>query len=142
MQLISSIVLIIFRTKKGIDLFSKWTNKSFIYFRNDSSFNFMLFFVVFFFQIVLTIVYALGIPSFGTWYVLSSFLIISDRIVKFYIILEINKPCFCDKQVISGVFKLYVASERFFWRNLVCWNLLFLSIFMKRRMRQATKIIA
>jgi len=33
---------------------------------NDSSFNYMLFFFIFFFQIVCTVVYALGIPAFGT----------------------------------------------------------------------------
>eukprot|EP00112_Aurelia_sp_Birch-Aquarium-sp1_P015834 Seg3535.2 transcript_id=Seg3535.2/GoldUCD/mRNA.D3Y31 product="Secretory carrier-associated membrane protein 2" protein_id=Seg3535.2/GoldUCD/D3Y31 len=43
-----------------------WYRPIYQAFKNDSSFNFMLFFVVFFFQIVLTIVYALGIPSFGT----------------------------------------------------------------------------
>eukprot|EP00794_Sanderia_malayensis_P009560 gene9560-10547_t len=35
-------------------------------FKNDSSFNFMLYFFIFFFQILLTIAYALGISSFGT----------------------------------------------------------------------------
>lgn len=43
-----------------------WYRPVYQAFKNDSSFNFMLFFFVFFFQILLTIVYALGIPGFGT----------------------------------------------------------------------------
>jgi len=34
--------------------------------RDDSSFNYMLFFFIFFFQIVICVISALGIPSFGT----------------------------------------------------------------------------
>ncbi|GIY84817.1 secretory carrier-associated membrane protein 1, partial [Caerostris extrusa] len=34
-------------------------------FRSDSSFNFMVFFFIFFFQFVLSLIYAIGIPDFG-----------------------------------------------------------------------------
>lgn len=34
--------------------------------RSDSSFNFMVFFFIFFFQFVLAVIYAIGIPNFGS----------------------------------------------------------------------------
>ncbi|XP_065060081.1 secretory carrier-associated membrane protein 1-like [Rhopilema esculentum] len=43
-----------------------WYRALYKAFKNDSSFNYMLFFFVFFFQILCSILYALGIPAFGT----------------------------------------------------------------------------
>lgn len=59
---ISIIYLVVF----GPCSFVLWYRPVYKALASDSSFNYMLFFFIFFFQILVTILYALGIASFGT----------------------------------------------------------------------------
>ncbi|KAF8764244.1 secretory carrier-associated membrane protein 1-like isoform X2 [Argiope bruennichi] len=43
-----------------------WFRPLYKAFRSDSSFNFMVFFFIFFFQFALSVIYAIGVPSFGS----------------------------------------------------------------------------
>lgn len=49
--------------------FMCWFRPLYKAFRSDSSFSFMIFFFVFFCQLVLSIFWAIGIPGSGAWYV-------------------------------------------------------------------------
>lgn len=53
--------------------FMCWFRPLYKAFRSDSSFSFMIFFFVFFCQMVLSIFWAIGIPGSGAWYVFDCF---------------------------------------------------------------------
>ena len=51
-------------------------------YRSDSSFNFMVFFVFFFSQLVATIIQAVGLPNLGTWYIFQSLILIDLNLLS------------------------------------------------------------
>lgn len=56
-----------------------WFRPLYKAFRVDSSFNFMIFFFVFFFQFVVAVIYAVGIPGFGSCGLLNGITTLSQK---------------------------------------------------------------
>ena len=78
----------------------------YFFYRTDSSFNFMVFFFVFFCQLVFSIVWAFGIPGMGSVYVFIHFLT-----SIYFIYFKSNTAvvwdfgCYIFPEVISGISK-------------------------------------
>ncbi|KAF5294726.1 hypothetical protein FQA39_LY00210 [Lamprigera yunnana] len=93
-----------------------WFRPAYKAFRSDSSFNFMVFFFIFFFQFVVSVIQAIGIPNSGTIGIITALykfregttaLIIVVAIIEIFIAIGFGCAAAGDLFLISKIHRMY-----------------------------------
>ncbi|XP_043257620.1 secretory carrier-associated membrane protein 5 [Colletes gigas] len=91
-----------------------WFRPAYRAFKNDSSFNFMVFFFVFFFQLIVTAIQAIGIPGFGTCGIITAITMFDSSVKGIFVGLVLLFVAFCFVLAACGDFLLLTKIHRIY----------------------------